>query len=417
MSDLWGGAREYLSDEAREAAFLAIRSAEAAAAAIRKPHRAGAFAVFPTTVAKPGSYTPWSMQFTREPGDLYQTGVHEVGYSTEVEGWYVKGVFYVVVGVDESYAGAANYRITDSSGKRVPAARADAWAKCLPQNLVLAPKNVNQLRLEARRMMATAAKARDELILDARPAIREQLARQRQPIAMRSSYLNEEDVAQELARSATLLIANFSSPRRPNTTWAAALRMALQRDAPRAVLSLDADAENVKRARQWAESHPEISDPHVALERWAFELAYAREKRAHRDWSHDQLCAAAEANPGKPTVDVEQMRYAMRRTELLSLSRETGDDDGSSYVDHFHSTEISPEEATMASADDLIESLTAVMGEEFREVLLQAASGEQLPVATLRKLRGALSDAQQGQSAAILDLRSRFAERGLKWGS
>jgi DNA-directed RNA polymerase specialized sigma24 family protein len=209
---------------------------------------------------------PWSMTVSHEPGTPFPTGVTAVAYDVQIGGRVVTGMFSVCVGNDATTSRGAPIRVPLGEQLFVP-----------PPPIQVPPVKRSRLSDDLQALVAQRDRARDELITFTRPFL-VQLARRVRPGMREAAAVDVDDLVQEAWPSVLRLIEQFGSPRRPPTTWAAAVRRNVLRDLGRVEPKIVGVSYQVWQIRRWLDRHPNIVEPrqvahHMTIEHQQRDLA------------------------------------------------------------------------------------------------------------------------------------------------
>jgi DNA-directed RNA polymerase specialized sigma24 family protein len=225
----------------------------------------GAVVEFPIFVTAPAMGSrhrhPWSMTVSHEPGTPFPEGVTPVQYRVQIGHCVVAGMFPVCVG-DGATISRADPTIGARSGEQLFVA---------PPPILVPPVGCSTLRDDLQARVAQRDRARDELIAFTRPFL-VQLARRVRTGMREAGAVDVDDLVQEAWPSVLRLIDQFGSPRRPPTTWAAAVRRNVLRDLGRVEPKIVGVSYQVWQIRRWLDRHPDIVEPrqvahHMTIER------------------------------------------------------------------------------------------------------------------------------------------------------
>jgi DNA-directed RNA polymerase specialized sigma24 family protein len=258
-----------------ETLLAQIRIATAAQKALEAgdlPHT-GAVVEFPVvvngpTVGRRHSH-PWSMTVSHEPGTPFPEGVTYVKYQVQIGSCVVAGMFRVCVG------GA----VTVSSAIATIGAQSGQQLFIGPPSIQIPSVGRARLRDELEARVAQHDRARDELIAFTRPFL-VQLARTVRTGMREPGAVDVEDLVQEAWPSVLRLIDQFASPRRPPTTWAAAVRRNVLRDLGRVEPKIVGVSYQVWQIRRWLDRHPDIVEPRDVVRRITIERRLRRTNRS-----------------------------------------------------------------------------------------------------------------------------------------
>jgi DNA-directed RNA polymerase specialized sigma24 family protein len=139
-----------------------------------------------------------------------------------------------------------------------------------------------------------------------RPAIREVQA------------VDIDDLVQEAWPAVLRLIDLFASPKRPNATWADAVKRNAMRYLYRVEHKLVGVSERVWRIRRWLDRHPETVEPGTVVRRMALERQGQRRTFGTALSSSDKLGYLVRQSP-HPLVSKRLVRLAQKIPQTVPL--------------------------------------------------------------------------------------------------